>query len=589
MAEDRLWRSPEPVITMSKSKLKLSVGQFSDKGQKAVNQDFYGCCLPAAPQLSLKGAAFAVADGISSSDVSHIASQTAVNNFLEDYYCTSDAWTVKHSAQRVIGSVNGWLHSQSQRSEYRFDKDRGYICTLSSLILKGSTAHLFHVGDSRIYRVRDNTLEQLTKDHRLWISRDQSYLSRAIGMELQLEIDYLTVPLAVGDIFILSTDGVYEYCDTELMLKTIADHKDNLDKAAAKIVDYACLHESPDNLTIQIVRVDQLPEQESSEIRQQIDELPLPPLPEPRANFDGYIIQRALHATSRSHVYLAHDCDTGEQVVLKLPSVDLGCDPAYLERFLMEEWVARRISSAHVMKAGVQTRKRNFLYTVTEYIEGQTLAQWLVDNPDPGLQQVRGIVEQIARGLQAMHRMEILHRDLKPDNIMIDTHGTVKIIDFGAARVAGVIEAGGGADQYELQGTAIYSAPEYFIGEVPDHRSDLYSLAVITYQMLSGRFPYGAEVAKCKTAMAQRRLNYRSVLDDEREIPAWVDFTLKKALQPNPYKRCAELSEFIYELRQPSEAFLSRTRPPLIKRDPVVFWQGISICLSMIIVYLLAH
>ena len=305
--------------------------------------------------------------------------------------------------------------------------------------------------------------------------------------------------------------------------------------------------------------------------------------------FDGYLILRELHANSRSHVYLAEDSDTNTRVVIKIPSVSQSDDPAYLERFLMEEWVARRINSAHVMKAGLQSRKRNYLYTVTEYIEGQTLAQWLIDNPDPDIETVRIMIEQIALGLQAMHRKEILHQDLRPENVMIDNNGTVKIIDFGAVHVAGIVEAENTLEQTGLPGTALYMAPEYFVGEVISIRSDLFSLAVIAYHMLSGRFPYGSQVAKCTTAAAQRKLSYQSVLDEEKAIPNWIDVTLQKALQPNPYKRTAEISEFVYDLRKPNHNYLRRNQPPLIERNPLLFWRSVSFLLTLAVLFLLVQ
>lgn len=168
--------------------------------------------------------------------------------------------------------------------------------------------------------------------------------------------------------------------------------------------------------------------------------------------FDGYTIIKEVHASSRSHVYLALDGESNSRVILKTPSVDLGADPACLERFLMEEWVARRINRTHVLKACPPTRKRHFLYIVTEYIEGQSLSQWMVDNPKPALETVRGIVEQIARGLRAFHRLDMLHQDLRPENIIIDTTGTVKIIDFGSTRVAGIVEAAPPAEQEDILG-----------------------------------------------------------------------------------------------------------------------------------------
>ncbi|MCK9635923.1 MAG: protein kinase [Methylobacter tundripaludum] len=569
------------------SRLKISVGQCSDKGRKEINQDFHGVYIPKEPQLSSKGVAIALADGISSSDVSHIASQAAVTGFLEDYFCTSEAWSVKKSVQRVLIASNSWLHAQTRQSRYCYDMDRGYVCTLSAMVIKSTTAHIFHVGDSRIYRLRDHDLEQLTNDHRLWISQDKSYLSRALGMDSHLEIDHKALPVAKGDIFLFATDGVYEFAGPEFIVDAISKAGGNLDSTAKAIVDQAYLQGSTDNLTVQIVRVENLPKQSANELYQSLTELPFPPVLEARMLFDGYTIVRKLHASSRSHIYLAVYNETNAQVVIKTPSIDLRGDPAYLERFLMEDWIARRINNAHVLKPCAQTRKRNFLYVVTEFIDGQTLTQWMIDNPKPDLETVRGIVEQIAKGLRAFHRLEMLHQDLRPANIMIDSTGTVKIIDFGSTRVAGIIEMTTPIRRDDILGTAQYTAPEYFLGEQGSERSDMFSLSVIAYQMLTGKLPYGAEVAKCKTKAAQNKLMYDSLRYENREIPAWVDDAIRKAAHPNPYKRYEDLTEFIFDLRHPNQAFLNKTRQPLLERNPLAFWKGVSFILALIIIVLL--
>jgi serine/threonine protein kinase len=322
-------------------------------------------------------------------------------------------------------------------------------------------------------------------------------------------------------------------------------------------------------------------------VQQQLSGLALAPVLEARMTMDGYRIVREVHGSNRSHIYLAVDMETDARVIIKIPSVDLQGDPAYLESFLMEEWVARRINSAHVLKPYQQTRERRHLYVATEFIDGQTLAQWMTDNPSPDLETVRRIIEQIAKGLQAFHRLEMLHQDIRPANIMIDATGTVKIIDFGSTRVAGIDEMAAPGERSNISGTAQYTAPEYFLGEAGTARSDLFSLGVITYQMLSGRLPYGTQVAKARTQSAQRKLRYDPVLDDDREIPAWIDSVLRKAVHPNPLARYETLSEFVYDLRQPNRAFLSKTRPPLIERHPVPFWKGISAILAAIIFVLL--
>lgn len=573
--------------TLPESKLSISVGQYSDKGRKPVNQDFYGFRVPAEPQLSSKGAAVALADGIGSSEVSQVAAEFAVMGFLDDYYCTSETWSVKKSVERVLDATNSWLHSRTHRSQYRYDMDRGFVCTLSGLIFKSTTAHVFHVGDTRIYRLQGGSLEQLTQDHRVWVSGNESYLSRAVGFNPQLEIDYHSLEIERGDVFILATDGVYEHVDAPFVAAAIRDAPGTLDEAARAIVAEAYRRGSGDNLTVQIVAVEDIPEHGISELQQQLARLAPAPLLDARAEFDGYRIVREIHASARSHIYLAIDLQTKALVALKTPSTDLQGNRGHLEHFLMEEWIARRLNSPHVLKPYPRTRERRFLHVAMEYLEGQTLAQWMTDNPRPDLDKVRGIVEQIAKGVQAFHRMEMLHQDLRPENIMIDGTGTVKIIDFGSTRVAGVIETAAPDERVYPLGTAQYTAPEYFLGEAGTTRSDIFSLGVIAYHMLSGNLPYGAEVAKTRTRAAQRKLRYQPLVGEHRKIPAWIDAAIRKAVHPDPYQRYEELSEFIHDLRHPNQALLNETPPPLIDRDPLLFWKGVSFILAIVIALLL--
>ena len=569
--------------------LRILIGQHSDKGRKATNQDFHGALIPSEPLLSSKGIALALADGISSSNVSHVASESAVKSFLTDYYCTSESWSVKTSVQRVLSATNSWLHAQTRRSQYPYDNDKGYVCTLSAMVIKSATAHIFHVGDSRIYRLAGNALEQLTDDHRVIASAEQSYLSRALGINPEIEIDYQALQVQKGDIFLLATDGAYEHVGAPFVVKAIHDHPEDLDQAARIIVDEAFRHGSQDNLTVQIVRLDQVPDREAGEVFGQSSELPPPPLLEAGTMFDGYRIVRELHGSSRSHIYLAVDAETDAMVAIKIPSIDLRDDPAYLRRFVMEEWVARRIDSAHVLKTRSHSRRRNYLYVVTEFIEGRTLTQWMIDNPQPDLETVRGIVEQIAKGLRAFHRKEMLHQDLRPDNVMIDKTGTAKIIDFGSTNIAGVAETAPAADQGDVLGTAQYAAPEYFRGEAGSPRSDMFSLGVITYQMLTGKLPYGSQIARARTNSQFSRLRYNSALSDHREIPVWIDGALRRSVDPDPTRRYESLSEYIFDLRHPNPKYLNPSARPLIERSPLLFWKSTTLILVFIIVLLLAN
>ena len=472
--------------------LSVSLGQYSDAGLKSINQDSQGACVPNEPLLTSKGIAIAIADGISSSNVSQVASAMSVSSFLDDYYCTSDSWSVKNSAHKVLRATNSWLFSQTHNSPNRYNKEKGYICTFSGMVIKSHTAHIFHCGDSRIYHFSENGLECLTQDHRHIVSPESSYLTRALGIHNSVDIDYSTRPIQEGDCFVLCTDGIHEFITHQQLgqylqdLGTSAD-SEQLTSLAQAIANNALAAGSDDNISLQIVQVQQLPDISVNEISQAVNQLPLPPKIEPRMDFDGYKIIRSIYISSRSHVYLAEDSATAEQVALKFPSAELKNDADYLESLLREDWIAKRIDNPNVLRAKPPTRKQNYLYTVTEYIEGQNLMQWMIDNPTPPLEQVRHIIEQIAKGLQAFHRKEMIHQDLRPQNIMIDATGTVKIIDFGSTKVAGISDIQATNDG--IVGTLQYSSPEYFIDDLITHRVDIFSLAVIAYQMLSGQVP----------------------------------------------------------------------------------------------------
>jgi serine/threonine protein phosphatase PrpC len=573
------------------SQLSVTLGQCSDKGTRAVNQDFHGACIPHSSQLDLKGIALAIADGISSSDVSHIASETVVKNFLEDYYCTSDAWSVLSSVQKVLIASNSWLYSQGQTAKYKFessyDQNKGYVCTLSAMILKSNTAYIFHVGDTRIYRVCGKHLEQLTKDHRLWIDEHKNYLSRAIGIDRFCEIDYQSITLQEDDVFVIASAGVYQWLSEDKIADIIYQYRKDFDMAAKEIVTRALKAGSNDNLTVQVVRIDSLPIVKLREVQEKIFELPLPPVLEPRMKFDGYKIQRKLHTSSRSHVYLAKDIKSGDLSVIKAPSIDFSGDPIYLERLLTQEWISRKINSDHVLKVGLQERPRQYLYTVSEFLRGKTLTQWVLDNPKPNIEEVRDIVAQIAKGLQAFHRLEILHQNIQPDNIMIDNDGTVKIIDFSSVKVAGFIGSPADKEKEKMLNLGAFNAPEYFLNARGTVRSELFSLGVITYYMLSGRLPYGIKITSATTSAAQKKLSYVPISSEDDGISPWVDAAIKKAVNINPSKRHEEISEFIFDLSHPNKNLLGEERMPLLQRNPVIFWQGVSAGLLLIVIYLI--
>jgi len=565
--------------------LKVRCGQYSQAGIKAENQDAIGFYAPEnSLLLESKGAICAIADGISSSEQAREASHAAITGFIADYFSTPDTWSVKQSGGKVLTAINVWLCGQSH--QFR-EMSRGFATTFSAVIIKSITAHLFHVGDARIYLFRNNTLEQLTQDHRIKLDEGKEYLGRALGVDYALEIDYKNLSVEQGDVFILMTDGVYEFVTDNIIKKLVSENRDP-EQCAKALCTLALQNGSGDNVSCQLFCIDQLAEPKPDEVYAKLTALPFPPELYEGVILDGYRVLRELHASSTSQLYLAIDTDSGQKVVLKTPSVNFEDDPAYLERFQLEEWIGRRIDNAHVVRIVEQQRPRRFLYYVMEYVAGKTLQQKLDDEGPLSLSEVRQIVPQLISGLRAFHRLDMLHQDLKPGNIMLSDEGVVKIIDFGSTRIAGIADVVSPIKRKTLLGTREYTAPEYLLGEQAGVQADQFALGSIIYNLLSGHLPYGKQFEKATNRQDLSRLNYQSLTQMQADIPIWVDKAIQKSVQLNPQRRYEVLSELQTDLTKPNPAFLQDEYVPLIERHPLRFWQMftiLSVVLNLILLY----
>lgn len=554
-----------------KKTLKVSIGQYSTAGIKQQNQDFHGVYLPEGHVLKQKGIACVIADGIGSSNVSHLAAETVVGSFLSDYYSTSDAWSTQTSAERVIRATNSWLYAQTQQSQGRFDKDRGYVCTLSALILKQQQAHVFHVGDSRIYRIRDHEIELLTHDHRVWLSSREHYLSRALGADYRIEIDYRNIELKEKDIFLLMTDGVYEFVTDQQLLDLILVDAD-LNQLAKAFVEKALEQGSDDNLSLQVIHVEQLPELNQFHIQQ---DYVFPQQLSKGEVFEGYVIDKILHQNHRSCLYLAHDTQQ-QPLVIKTLGVDLQQDKNAVEQFQLEDWVSKRLKHDNLMQCYPHNTEKKYLFQCYEYLQGETLAQWLHRQEKPlNLDEILPILQQTALALNAMHRLEMLHQDIRPKNIMVinaENAMKIKLIDYGSTAVRGLVEINPKNANRAL-GTLAFMAPEYFIDHSPSVHSDQFSLAVMAYYLFTKQLPYGTDLARCNSLKQMKKVQYHSIRKYRPDLPIWLDKILGQALSIEPIHRFEALSELIHNLMHPSKELLNSKPPAIIERDPLRFWQ----------------
>ncbi len=578
---------------MTHNQLHVEFGGSSVAGIKAQNDDAFCAHLPnTSAQRNFKGAVACIADGVSCSNQAQMASQTSVTHFINDYYSTPDSWTVKQAASKVISAINCWLHHHGQQANNRSDTP---VTTFSTVIIKSHTAHLLHVGDSRIYLYRDDSLTPLTRDHQHTRGDGQSYLTRALGIDYRLDVDYRQQETQVGDVFALTTDGLHEFVSNTTLKTTLESAtQDNaaLEPLAQKIVKCALDAGSDDNISCLLVKITDLANEELDEAHQKLLHLRIPPVMAIDNRLDHFRILKNLHSSTRSHVYLAHDEQENKRVIIKAPSENFSDDVQYMEAFRREQWVGRKLDSHHIMKIHPHPTNSAFIYHVCEYIEGQTLRQWIIDNPAPSLEKVRTITTDLVTAIRVLHRNGMVHRDLKPENILLTESMNIKLIDLGTIQVGGLDEIRNVLDNDHFRqdnpvGDINYIAPEYLLGQQGTNRSDIFSLGCIVYEMLSGSLPFDAIRSNRHYPTLFEQWHFKSLnrnnSNTAADLPLWLNQVLQKATAPNPMQRYEALSEFLTDLTNPNADIIRLAKEaPLIQRHPVRFWQTLSLLLFIV-------
>lgn len=565
------------------SELNVTFGGYSSAGKKSENQDAFAACQPTLAQARYKGVALCLADGVSCSRHAQQASVTSVTHFLQDYYSTPDSWDVKTAAARVLSSLNAWLFHHGQQASARHD---GLVTTFSGLILKSATAHVLHVGDSRIHLLRDGRLEPLSRDHTL-LQGGREFLSRALGMDSHLEVDYRQEDLHEGDVFLLTTDGVHGFLNAaqlqqclQALPRKASQHQ--LELACKGLVQQAIEQGSDDNASCCIVVVHSVAEPDLQETHRQLSERVIPPVMKEGDVIDHFRVTDVLYAGTRSHLYKVVNLRDRREYVLKAPSLNFQDDLVYLEGFVREQWVGCRMNHPNVLKIFPAEERSRFLYHISEWVDGITLRQWMYDHPHPDLSTVRAITGKLIQALRALQRAGMVHRDLKPENIMLGKDGALKLIDFGTVQVRGLAEIQSAVQEDCPQGSVNYVAPETILYGQASSQSDLFALGVILYEMLGGTQPFRMGQVHRRGAQSLAQWQYQSL--PRKDIPGWLDLALRKACAPDPRRRYQAFSELWTDLHRPNAELLRQHgQRPLMERKPVLAWQWLSALLFVIV------
>lgn len=574
--------------------LQMCFGGYSIAGIKAENQDAFAALFPKGNDLIAKGAIAAIADGVSSANKAAEASQLSVTQFINEYYATPETWSTEKSAAKVLTSLNQWLYSQStaleeHSSPYKNDSPQ-WLTTFSALVVKSSTGYIFHVGDSRVTKYRQQKLEAITRDHNRKQGSQHVILTRALGADPRLKVDVHKIDVKADDIYLLTCDGIHDFLSHK-QIATLLDKlpknptAKDLENTSQAIVEKAITVGSDDNVTCLLVHIENIPNRKLHEIERDILSCVIPPALKVGMVLDNYKVIKEIHASIRSHLYLVEDTKTNKPYVLKAPSANFADDAIYLQGFMREAWVGERIKHPHVMEVKTRPTHSQFLYHICEYIEGQTLSEWIHDNPKPSIAQVREVIRQVISALRIFQRMELVHRDLKPDNIMIDQYGQIKLIDYGTVSVASLDENQETLNESVPQGSLNYIAPETLLHMEASYQSDLFSIGVVCYEMLTGKLPYPPMKRAEVTFNDYNEWQYQSIKHYRPELPIWLDLALQKATQPNPRLRYLAFSEFQNDILKPNlTAVEEHKRQPLLKRNPLLFWQVTSFLLFIALI-----
>ncbi len=558
------------------SALRVSLGHASAQGPRPRNEDFVGAATPEGEELEAKGMLLAVADGVGGHAHGREAAEQTVRSLLADYFSTPQTWSVDKSVDTVLAAVNRWLLGQSAKArEYA-----GMATTLTAVVLRGRRYHVAHVGDSRAYRWRAGELLRLTEDHTWAHPEFDNVLRRAIGLEARLLVDHDDGELAAGDRFVLATDGVWTTLG-DAGIAAVLQAQPDAQRAADALAQGALRRGATDNATALVANVDALPADNLRDRLADSHRLPLPPRLKPGQAIDGLRVEEVLHESRVTLLYRVTRLSSGEALVLKTLRPEADDDEA-VSALVREEWLARRVPGKGFPR--VCDHARAHLYYLMSWHEGETLKASLARGHRYEAHELVGIGRALLRRVAVLHRLGIVHRDIKPDNVHIDRSGELRLLDLGVA-------ATDAEDLAEINnpGTPSYMAPELFAGAQASESSDLYACGVTLYELLTRKYPYG-EVEPFqhpRFAAPVPPTRYRP------DTPEWLESVLLKACAREVQDRFETAEEFLLALeRGASRPLATRRRVPLLERNPRLALKivaALSLALNVVLLYLLSR
>jgi len=555
----------------------IDLGCASERGPRQDNEDFAAAMRPAAHEEAL-GFIAAIADGVSVGGDGRMAAQTSVMSLVQDYFAAPPTWDTSVVLDRVISAQNSWLAAHNRRHV------GAAMSTLTALALRGQTWTVAHVGDTRAYLVRGAECRRLTQDHCLDHPDLRSQLTRAMGQDDAVRVDYLQGELHVGDAFVLVSDGVHTRLAQQHMLALLREG--SAQQASDAIVRAALTAGSQDNATALVVRVLGLARSRLEDALVRSRQLPVPPRLKIGNEIDGHEVTALVADTGVHLLYQVRHVRTGALRVLKALHPARAADAQELAMLAHEAWLGSRVSER--ADAGFvrlhEVQDATTFYLLFDWHAGQTLEQMAAQRGPRGLPVSDTLAWSLAaaRAIGKLHRLGVVHRDIKPGNLHLGDDGQLRLLDLGVA-----LSGSEPSEQRSLHaGTPSYMNPELWDDEPVDAQSDLFALGVTLYQLLTGHLPFGV-IEPYQTARYRREPKPPSRL--RPDVPIWLDHIVLKALAFDKKQRFETAEELELAIQRGASRPLSAQAPkPLLSRDPSLLWKvalAVSLLFNLLLVY----
>jgi len=551
--------------------MRIQYAQLSVPGPvRPHNEDSVAYWLPSEQaDWRTRGAVAILADGVGGQDRGEVASATATEQAIKAFADSSPNAAPGQIIFQMFNAANIAVYDTNLK-----DRHTGKMATTMTVSLfRNDEVHIGHVGDCRVYLIQQGGIRRLTNDHsyagvqlKLGLitvadamnSPMRSVLTRSLGQEPVIRADYHSATVSGGDVILQCCDGVWTML-TEGEIQGVVGRLPP-EEACKELIRLAEKRGADDNLTVQVIQIVSverisyyrgLPTYQEEKRAIMGNELEVGQILD-----DRYRVTDIISRSGMATIYKGIDTKDDRVVALKVPFMQFEADPGFYSRFQREAAIGKALNHPYILRMfddGDQRKSRP--YIVMEYLEGQTLGHLMqVIRPMPEPDALK-IASRVCEALHYMHEHDVVHRDLKPDNIMICSDGSIRIMDFGIAKFEGQRRLTYGGFTPTM-GTPDYMAPEQVKGKRGDPRTDVYSLGAILYEMVTGSPPFeGAN----PFIIMNSRLTGDPVAPRKRNanISPQVEEIILHAMSRNPQDRYQTALEMKAELDEPSTVQLT--------------------------------